>query len=494
MSASDVLVVDVGSSAVRAAVVRADGTVAHGPKVPVPPTSPGPGLVEVDPMAVARAVLDTASGALAAAGEVGGVAVAAQRATTFVWERHSGRPVGSGLSWQDVRTVGQCLELQAEGLRLAPNASATKVAYLLDEVDPSRRRADELCFGTVESWAAWTLSGGTLHVTDATNAAATGLVGSDLEWSARVTERLGIPEAMLPRIVDSSGHLGEAAALDGAPPLVGLVGDQQASMVGQGATGPGLAKATFGTGGMLDVCLGEVRPAALRSGAEGVQGPSGTFPIVAWRRGGADRFGVEAIMLSAGTCVSWLAEDLGLLGSAEESAQVAATAAPGDVWFVPALFGLGTPVWDLGARGTLLGLTRGTGRAEVVRAVLSGVAHRGADLLEAAEADSGLSVPALRVDGGMSANPVFTEELAEAIGRPVELSRELEATVLGAGYLGGLALGVYGGEEELASAWSPRATVEPRRSDDVRRRTRERWLEARSRAEATIPELSGIRF
>jgi glycerol kinase len=201
------------------------------------------------------------------------------------------------------------------------------------------------------------------------------------------------------------------------------------------------------------------------------------------------------VMLSAGSCVEWLRDDLGILASAAESAEIAAACqTTGDVWFVPALLGLGTPVWDFGARGTLVGLTRGSGRPEIVRAVLEGVAHRGADLVEAAEADSGLPIEALRIDGGMSDNQVFVTALADAIGRPVEISPVLEATTLGAGLLAGLAIGTYGSEDEIADTFTPRRIVEPHLDDDARSRARERWLAARAKSEATIPELSGISF
>jgi glycerol kinase len=200
-------------------------------------------------------------------------------------------------------------------------------------------------------------------------------------------------------------------------------------------------------------------------------------------------------MLSAGTCVEWLRDDLGILTSAEESAALAAQCPDaGDVWFVPALLGLGTPVWDFGARGTIVGLTRGTGRPEIVRAVLEGVAHRGADLVEASEADSGFPIGSLRVDGGMSDNEVFVTALADVIGRPVEVSPVREATTLGAGLLAGLAIGVYGSTDELADTFTARRTVEPAVDDTARAHARARWLEARAKAEATIPELSGISF
>ena len=200
-------------------------------------------------------------------------------------------------------------------------------------------------------------------------------------------------------------------------------------------------------------------------------------------------------MLSAGTAIEWLRDDLGIVASAEDSARVAAECeTSGDVWFVPALLGLGTPVWDFGARGTLVGLTRGTGRPEIVRAVLEGVAQRGADLVDASERDSGHPIAALRVDGGMSVNAVFTGALANAIGRPVEISPVIEATTLGAGLLAGLAVGVYGSTDELAATFIPRHTVEPATTDAARTADRERWLRARSKAEATIPELSGLSF
>jgi glycerol kinase len=210
---------------------------------------------------------------------------------------------------------------------------------------------------------------------------------------------------------------------------------------------------------------------------------------------GEATWGTEAVMLSAGSCVEWLRDDLGLLTSSDESSAVAAQCADsGDVWFVPALLGLGTPVWDFGARGTLVGLTRGTGRPEMVRAVLEGVAHRGADLVEASETDSGYPIGSLRVDGGMSDNEVFVAALADAIGRPVEISPVLDATTLGAGLLAGLAIGTYETTDELAGTFRPRRTVEPSTNEASRLAARERWLQARVKAEGTIPELSGISF
>lgn len=480
-----ILVIDIGTSGVRAAVVRPDASVEHVHHRAVLPSTPAAGLVEFDATALADAALDVARRSLAAGGPVAAVGIANQRASTVVWDRATGIPVAPAQGWQDLRTVGACLTLRAEGLRFAPNMSATKVLDILDNVDPERGR--DLCFGTVDTWMAWVLSEGRLHVTDASNAGTTGLMETGGgRWDASLLQALRIPPTAMPQLVDSTGAIGAASALEGAPPIAGLIGDQQASLVGQGCTLPGLAKATFGTGGMLDLCQGAKRAEFSH------RGKAGTFPIAAWQRGGTIAWGIEAIMLSAGTAVEWLRDDLGLIATAEESDSVAASVADsGDVWFVPALLGMGTPEWDFGARGTLLGLTRGTNRAHVVRAVLEGVAHRGADLVEAAEADGSVSIPSLRIDGGMSANDTFVQALADATARPVEVSPVLEATTLGAAFMAGLATGTWNNEDDLAATWSPRVVVEPRPGAEPRR---ERWLEARRRSLASIPELSGIDF
>jgi glycerol kinase len=485
-----VLVVDVGTSGVRAATVDEHAQVANVTYREVLPETPMQGFVQFDAAAMARAVREVASEAAERSGAPPtAVGIANQRASTIVWDRQTGEPVGPGVGWQDLRTVGMCMALRSQGFRIAPNVSATKLAFLLDMADPRRER--DLCFGTVDTWVAWVLSGGAAHVTDASNAGLTGLLLHDgSAWDETVLGALRIPQEVLPAIVDSSGVAGEAKLLPGSPPIAGIAGDQQASLVGQGCVLPGLAKVTFGTGGMLDLTVGAERP-----GFE-TRGGGGCFPIIAWRRHGAITWGLEAVMLSAGTAVEWLRDDLGLVERASDTEAVAAACDDTrDVWFVPALLGLGTPAWDFGARGTLLGLTRGTGRAELVRAVLEGIAHRGADLVEAAEADSRLRIESLRVDGGMSANGVFVQALADATGRPVEVSPVLEATTLGAAYLAGLATGMWSGEEELAAAWRPKMVVEPRPGrEGAAAAARERWREAVERAKRWVPELSALDF
>jgi glycerol kinase len=478
-----VLVIDVGTSSVRASIVGADTIPSHIHRRSVLPRTPAPGFVELDAAEMAGAVMEAAHAALADGGPVQGVGIANQRSTTIVWDRQSGEAVGPGIGWQDQRTVMMCLALQAQGLRLSPSSSATKLAYLLDTYDPDRTR--DLCFGTVDTWVAWTLSGGALHITDLSNAGVTGLMRMDgAGWDHAVLDTLRIPPAVMPQIVDSSAVVGEAGALPGVPPVTGIAGDQQASLIGQGCTRAGMAKMTFGTGGMLDLCLGPNRPPFEQ------RGPQGTFPIVGWRREGRVTWGIEAFMLTAGQAVEWPRDDLGVIADAGASEDVAAACdSTAGVFFVPALLGMATPAWDFGARGTLLGLTGGTGRAEVVRAVLEGVAHRGADLLEAAEADGKCQIPTLRVDGGMSANRVFVQALADACQRPVEVSPVLEATTLGAAFLAGMAVGIWADEDEIAATWSPRSTVQPAGTTD-----RRRWHEACERARGWIPELSALDF
>jgi len=477
------LVVDVGTSGVRAAVVSPEGGVGNNHYREVLPSTPAPGLVEFDAAALADAVLEVAREALAAEpGRVDAVGIANQRASTIVWDRSTGEPIGPGLGWQDLRTVGECLTLVGQGIHIAPNAVATKAAHLLDLADPDRTR--DLCVGTVDSWVAWTLSKGAVHVTDASNAALYGMRTEDqTDWHGHVLDTLGIDRSCLPRVVDSIGVVGEATALDGSPAIAGILGDQQASLLGQGCVRPGQAKITFGTGAMLDLCL-DGRPSFA------TQGSGGTFPIVTRSVGEVRSWGLEAVMLAAGTNVEWLRDDLGIIADAADSDAVAGSCDTTDgVAYVPALLGLGTPSWDYGARGALLGLTRGSGRPQIVRAVLEGVAQRAADLLEAAETDSGLSVPALRVDGGMSANATFLQALADATGRPVEVSPEREATTQGAAFAAGLAVGAWADDNAIAATWAPRQVVEPVGSFD-----RERWADTLRRAERWFPDLSAISF
>jgi glycerol kinase len=478
------LVIDAGTSSVRAAVVRDDGSVMTDLAQEVLPSSPAGGLVEFDAAEYAAAALGVARQALERSGPVDAVGISDQRASTIVWDRKTGEPIGPALGWQDLRTIGACLVLRGEGLKLAPNQSATKAQWLLDTFDADRTR--DLCFGTVDTWLVWALTDGALHVTDASNAAITGLqpVMSADGWDREVLDVLRVPESMMPNIVDTAAVVGNATALPGAPPIAALVGDQQASLAGMACVRRGDAKITFGTGGMLDLTLGPERPAFTHRGA------AGTFPIVGWRIGGEVTWGSEAIMLAAGTNVQWLRDDLGLIASSDESHEIASQCTDTDgVVFVPAPLGLGTPEWDYGARAALFGLTRGSGRPHIVRAVLEGIAHRGTDLVDAAEQDTGVSIPVLRVDGGMTDNPTFVQALADATQRPVEISPVREATTLGAALLANIALGTFASVDDLHRTWTPRARVEPKNQLD-----RDRWREAVARSKHWIADLSGIDF
>lgn len=475
-----ICVVDVGTSSIRSAITDGHSVTCFRQKK-TPPDMPDMGLVEFDAKDMAAVILQTATEVIDEVGGVDAVAVTNQRGTAMVWDRKTGEPVGPAIGWQDLRTVGECLAWHAEGLEMAPNESATKLAYLLNQHDPNRTR--DLCFGTVDTWAAWCLTEGAHHIIDPSNAAMSGMLAADgTGWSPEILNRLGVPEACLPEIVDSTGIVGPATALPGSPPIAGIIGDQQSSLIGQRCVLEGLAKLTFGTGAFLDVCTGAGRPIAQK------RSERGTFPIVAWQEGGELVWGVEAMMIAAGSNMSWLIDDMGLIGNASQSAEMAGGVADaGGVVYVPALYGLGTPYWDFGARAALFGISGGTTSAHIVRAVFEGIAHRAADLLEAAEADSGYAIEKIRVDGGMSQNPVFVQILANTLGRTVELCPVPEGTALGAAVLAGRALGQWSTWQEVADSWLPREVVEPEASSD-----RERWQDAVQRAARWYPELSDI--
>ncbi|MGE0878643.1 MAG: FGGY family carbohydrate kinase [Acidimicrobiia bacterium] len=477
------LVIDVGTSNVRVSVVAADASIVTTRLEANLPQTPFPGLVEFDAVTLAELVEQMAAACLEQAGPVDAVGITNQRSSTVVWDRSTGLPIAPGLGWQDLRTVLECLTLAGDGYRVAPNQSATKLAWLLDNHDADRAR--DLCFGTIDSWLIWRLTRGAVHATDATNAGVTGLIELDGSgWWTALLERLRIPVSAMPTIVDSSGVIGEAVALPGAPVIAGVAGDQQASLVGQGCLRPGQAKATFGTGAFLNVWVGATRPSFP------VRGDHGCFPIIATRTNGTIAWGVEALMLTAGSNVEWLRDDMALIESAAASHEIAARCTDtGGVMYVPALLGLGTPHFDYGARGTLLGLTRGSGRPEIVRAVLEGVAHRAADLLESAEADTGLSVGTVHVDGGMSANPTFVQAVADATQRKIEVCPLAEATTLGAAFLAGVAVGVWPSLDATAQTWSPAATYTPERTLD-----RDQWHVAVERSRRWIPDLSALDF
>jgi len=483
------LVIDVGTSGLRAAIVHDDATVSDLHYEEFAPNTPFAGLVEFDATGMYEAVRRVSEAALAS-GPVSAVGITTQRASTIIWRASTGKPIGPSLGWQDLRTVGECMAARAEhGFTFAPNQTATKAVWMLQTYisDTNERSSDDLRIGTVESWIVYNLTQGAQHVTDHTNAAVTGLTIPDgTSWNSTMLTTLGIAEHQLPRIVDSMGFIGDATDLPGSPPILAIAGDQQASLVGQGCIVPGMAKITFGTGGMLDMFVGDKPPSSAQRNS------GGTFPIVAFSRGGKISYGTEAIMLSAGTNIDWLREDMGLIANAAESHAIASSVASTDgVAYVPALLGLGTPFWDYGARGALFGITRGTTRAHIVRAVLEGVAHRGADLVDSAEKDSGLSIGEIRIDGGMSRNPTFVQALADATGRPVRVSPVSEATTLGAGFMAGTESGQWHNLADAADGLSGAPVTSPLGAPGI---SRQQWSEAVSRSRSWIPELSSLDF
>ena len=482
------LVIDVGTSGVRTAIVHDDTSISDLVHEPLLPSTPAPGLVEFDADLLWDVVLRLATTASGPA-PVDAVGITNQRASVIGWRRSTGRPFGPAIGWQDLRTVGECIMAKiTHGIGLAPNQSATKIVWLAsNHLSDAERDSNDIVYGTVDTWLTWKLSNGTHHVTDATNAAVTGLTTPDgLSWDDKVLGALGIHRHQLPVIVPTSGDIAVASTLPGSPPITALVGDQQASLVGQGCITPGRAKITFGTGGMLDMFVGPARPtSSTRSGG-------GTFPIVARSTADEALYGVEGVMLAAGTNVEWLVEDMGLLASPQESDAIAASVPSTDgVVYVPALLGLGTPHWDYGARGTLLGLTRGTTRAHIVRAVLEGIAHRGVDLIEAAERDSGLRIDMINIDGGMSRNTTFVQALADASGRTVSVSPVTEATTLGAGLLAGTSAGQWGTLADAAALMTGFRQVAPLGQPGI---ARQQWGEAVSRSRSWIPDLSSLDF
>ncbi len=479
------LAIDVGTTSIRTALVDERGVVAHIHQSMLTVVTPNPGEVELDALEIATMALELARRTLDEGGPCDVVGVTNQRATTIVFDPDTGLAVGPALGWQDLRTVIDCLILQGEGLRLAPNQSATKAKWL---VAASGRPASELKFATIESWIVWHLTEGVAHLTDRSNAGVNGLVtvGVD-DWDQHAIEVLGLDRAMMPTIVDTMGSHGSATALPGSPPITALVGDQPSSLFGQCCITKGV-KITFGSGAMLNMVRGASAPSVMTRFA------SGCFPIVARSQGGDIVWGIEAIVLSAGSCIEWLRDDLGFIEAPRDSETLAQSVPSSDgVWFVPALSGLGTPQWDFGARAGFFGLTRGSGKAHMVRAVLEGIAHRGADLVNAAQRETGATIDELRVDGGMTENKFLVQCLSDFTGLRVTVSPEREATTRGAGLMALVSAG-YLSLDEVEQMWSPTEVFAPQLDHDERQQIRSQWDDVVRRVEKTIPELSSIVF
>jgi glycerol kinase len=455
-----VLALDEGTTGVRALVLDEAGVPRAESYREVLPAHPAPGLVEHDAEALYQATCAVLAAVLAGrpAAHVRAVGIATQRGSAAVWEAATGRAVHPLISWQDGRTTARCADLMAQGFFVSPLLAATKIEWILDRVDPERSevRAGRLRCGTIDAWLAWRLSGGRVSATDASNASCSGFY--DLFgrcWNEAMLEALRIPMDALPAITDSSAVLGKLD-VSGLPPvaLAGLIGDQQAAMVGQLRFAPGEVKITYGTSAMLD----------LNAGGEPIFSMQGAYPLVLWQLGGATTFCLEGTAITAGAAITWLRDGLGVIATPEESASLAASVADsGGVWAIPAFQGLGTPYLDTNARALLGGLSRASTRAHVVRAMLEGIAWRCREVYDALRADAPHPPPAvLRADGGAARNDVLLQLQADALGIPVERPAVIQASALGAGYLAGLATGVWGSTDELGRAWQRDRLFEPR--------------------------------
>ena len=478
-----ILALDQGTTSSRAVVVHQDGTLLGTGQREFRQHYPEPGWVEHDPEDLIETTLVAARQALAAAKErPAGIGITNQRETLVLWDRTSLRAVAPAIVWQDRRTAERCRALRASGaepeirsrtgLLLDPYFSATKLEWLLRDAG-LRRRAErgELAAGTVDSWLIARLTGGRAHVTDHTNASRTMLYSlASGAWDPHLASLFAIPQSLLATIVPSSGMIGESNAelLGTALPIAGIAGDQQAALFGQGCTRPGMAKNTYGTGAFLLLYAGEAPPA-----------PSeGLLATAACTAAGGRGFALEGSVFIAGAVIQWLRDALGLLGTAAESAAVAASVPDtGGVHFVPAFVGLGSPHWEPEARGTLTGLTRGTTRAHLVRAALESMAFGSAELLAAMLESTGLALPVLRVDGGASANDWLLQFQADVLGVPVERPDLVETTALGAAALAGLALGVWPSLEAF-TATRRHATFMPRSSAEARANLLAGWNRA----------------
>ena len=463
---SFVVALDAGTTGVRALLVDGGGAPRAEVYREVLPACPAPGLVEHDPETLFRATLDVLSEALAAVpGGVRGLGIATQRGTAVVWEADSGRAVHPAISWQDGRTIRRCADLLTEGVFVSPLAAATKIEWILDRVDPDRDRirAGRLRCGTLDAWLAWRLSGGRVSATDASNASCSGLfdlVGRG--WNDAILAALRVPAAALPEIVDSEGVLGHVDASLGLPaiPIAAVIGDQQAAMMGQLRLAAGEVKITYGTSAMLD----------LNAGPEPLWSMQGAYPLVLWQRAGHVAFCLEGTAITAGAAITWLRDGLGVIRTPAESGTLAASVTDaGGVWAIPAFQGLGTPYMDAAARAVVGGLSRATTRAHVVRAMLEGIAWRCREVYDALRADCPFAPPvALRVDGGAACNDLLLQLQADALGLPVERPAVLQAGALGAGYLAGLATGVWATTDELRDVWRRERLFEPAVGADER--------------------------
>jgi glycerol kinase len=480
-----VVAIDQGTTSTRCMVFDHDGRVVSADQREHQQYFPTAGWVEHDPLEVWANTREVVAGALAkadlTAGDIAAVGIANQRETAVVWDRLSGKPVHNAIVWQDTRTARLCTELGGStgasryqhrtGLPLATYFSGPKIRWILDQVEGARQRAHhgELCFGTIDTWLLWNMTGGPaggLHVTDPTNASRTLLMDLDtLCWDEAIAEEMGVPVSMLPRIRSSSevyGTVREPAVLAGVP-IAGILGDQQAATFGQACLSPGEAKNTYGTGNFM----------LLNTGTEQVHSRHGLLTTVCYKIGPQDPvYALEGSIAVTGSLVQWLRDNLGMISSAAEIEHLAASVEDnGGAYFVPAFSGLFAPHWRSDARGAIVGLTRYVNRGHLARAVLEAAAFQSREVLDAMNADSGATLTALKVDGGMVGNELLMQFQADILGVPVIRPVISETSALGAAYAAGLAVGYWSGTEEIRANWAAdrrwEPTMDPQRREDL---------------------------
>ena len=462
------LAIDQGTSSSRAVIYDHSMKVIASAQQEFPQIYPQPGWVEHDPEAIWDSVCAVMAAAMHDAGatDITAIGITNQRETTLIWERKSGTCVYNAIVWQDRRTADACQALRREdletqvtaktGLRLDPYFSATKIAWILDNVDGVREKAETglLAFGTIDSFLLWRLTGGKEHATDATNASRTLLFNiHDQQWDEELLEMFNIPRQLLPDVRDCAANYGLTAvdSIVGGVPIFGIAGDQQAALIGQAGLDVGTTKSTFGTGCFV----------LANTGSHALKSDHQLLTTVAMRIDGKVTYGLEGSVFVAGSAMQWLRDELKIIDSALETEAIAKnTGIVEDVHVVPAFTGLGAPYWDPAARGAILGLTRGSGREQIVTATLQAVAYQTRDLIDAM-AEDGISPSVIRVDGGMVANDWFLQFLADILGIPVERPENVESTVLGVAYMAAYKAGIIQSPEQICADWKCDKRFEP---------------------------------
>jgi glycerol kinase len=484
-----ILALDQGTTSSRAIIFNKKGEIVHISQKEFTQYFPKPGWVEHNPNEIWGSILSVIATSLSESGikpeQIAGIGITNQRETTVVWDKNTGQPVYNAIVWQSRQTVDICDELKEKGLNdkfrektgllIDAYFSGTKVKWILDNVEGAREKAErgELLFGTIDTWLIWKLSGGKAHVTDYSNASRTLMFNiHELKWDDELLEILTVPKSMLPEVRPSSeiyAHTVPYHFFGQEVPIAGAAGDQQAALFGQACYEEGMAKNTYGTGCFM----------LMNTGEKAVASKHGLLTTIAWGLNGKVEYALEGSIFVAGSAIQWLRDGLRMLKNAADSEQYAERVESTEgVYVVPAFVGLGTPYWDSDVRGAIFGLTRGTQKEHFVRATLESLAYQTKDVLTAMEADSGISLKTLRVDGGAVKNNFLMQFQSDMLGVPVERPVVNETTALGAAYLAGLAVGYWKDQSEIAKQWNIDRTFEPSMSEEKRSKLYEGWKKA----------------